>query len=175
MRTMNFASLITAALLCASCVSGTVTEPAACDSADLGTIPASPLAGEQAPPLSFSTNFDFSSTIDKLGDVSDALQASVGNMAMHSASNMDWLQKVTVTVSSRDIAAPAQLAHYVAPEEGAANPVIFAIDMDTTMLLAYLKSPITLTFTVQGTGPRTPIVLDDTLCVSITGKATKSL
>lgn len=175
MKIMHIVSTL-AAIVAVACVSATVTEPSACSTADLGTLPATPVAGVQLPPQTFTSSFDFSGTINKVTDVADSIQASISNLMIHNVDDMSWLQSVQVAISSNvGNAGAAALAHYAASSNNVGNDITLTIDMDDATLLGFLKQPFTLTFTVAGTTVTHSVVLNDTMCVAIVGKVTKSI
>jgi hypothetical protein len=174
-RSTVTSALATTLVALVACVSATVTEPSACVTADMGTVPASPVAGTQLPPQVFSSKLDFSGIVNKLGDVADSLQADVNALTVHNAGDTSWLRSINVTVSTQGHNEAAQLAHYIAPPTGAGTDLVLVVDMDQARLLGFVRYPVTLAFTINGTSTTHPVVLNDTMCIAVTGKASKSL
>jgi hypothetical protein len=176
MKRSTIASALAACLVGAvACVSATVTEPSACATADMGTIPAALSVGSQLPPQTFSSSFDFSGVVSKVGDVADTLQANVNALTVHGAGDQSWLKSISVTVSTQGHSEQALLAHYDTLSAKSSNDVTLVIDMDPTVLLGFLRHPITLAFIISGSSTTHPVVLNDTMCIAVTGKASKSL
>jgi hypothetical protein len=157
-----------------ACVSATISEPSACVTANMGTVLAAPVAGIQLPSQMFSSELDFSGVVGKLGDVADSLQANVNALTVHNAGDTSWLHSINVTVSTQGHNEAAQLAHYTAPTVGAGTDLVLVIDMDQAKLLDFVRHPVTLAFTINGTSTTHPVVLNDTMCIAVTGKASKS-
>lgn len=174
---MKIKTLVTVLALAATgCVSGTVTEPSACVSTDLGTIPAFPIAGIQIPPQTFSTNVDFSKVVSKIDDVGNSIQASISTLTLQGTVDMGWLRSAVITASTTDGSnLSGQLAHYTAPTNPTGDDVTFNFDMNTATILNFFSHPVELTYTLSGMTISQPISLNDTLCIAVSGKASKSL
>jgi hypothetical protein len=172
-------SLIAASLLVGACsVSATVSDPSICDSVEVvATIPVSPIPGVVLPPLTFTVNYDFSSTLNKVGDVADQLQANVNQLSISNNGDLDWVNELDVSVSGSTSDTPVvALASYSKGSGTPGNTVELTLKLDTATMLRYLQSgPITLTFTVSGTTPTQPVSLSNTFCVAVSGHFSKSL
>jgi len=168
-------SIIALLLLSApACITWDVDEPSSCLDANLGTVPAFPVAGAMATG-SFTSAYDVSNVISKVSDVSDSIQVHMNNMSVHGTVDMSWLKSVTVTISTKGNHENAPLAHYTAPANASGKDVVFTIDMDNNTLLGFLKHPTMLTYTATGLTTTQPITLGNTVCVDMTATGSKKL
>lgn len=172
---LTILGLATAASL-SGCATATIDEPAACDTVMLGSVPASPVAGVPLPPQTFTSNFDFSGTIKKIGDVADNLTTNVSQLTMNNNGDLQWVSRVDVTVSGGTPDTPeAPFATYVS-NGGDPGPVVTVqVQMDSATILKYLSNPVTLKFTVNGTAPTQAVNFTNTMCVDVSGQVSKSL
>ena len=172
-------SLMAASLLVSACgISATVSDNSVCDSVSIDTtVPVSPLPGVVLPPLTFAVNYDFSSTLNKVGDVADQLQANVNQLSVSNNGDLDWVSELDVSVAGNTSDTPTvPLASYTKGSGTPGNTVDLSLLLDTATMLHYLQSgPITLTFTVSGTTPTQPVSLSNTFCVAVSGHFSKSL
>jgi len=157
------------------CATATIDEPAACDTVSLGTVPASPVAGVPLPPQTFTSNFDFSGTIKKIGDVADNLSANVSQLTMNNNGDLQWVSQVDVTVTGDSQDTPeAPFASYTSNGDPG-QQVTVNVKMDQGTILKYLEHPITLKFTVNGTAPTQTVNFTNTMCVDVSGSVSKGL
>jgi hypothetical protein len=164
-------------LLCvglAGCVSATVTEPDVCDTASLGTIPASPVGGLNLPPVTFTTpSEDYSTVVSKVQSVASNLSADVSQLTIDNNGDLDWVTSVSVTINGPDMSVP--LATYASDGQTPGSELVLDVVLDQATLLGLLAQPFTLTFTISGTAPTQSVTLTNTLCVGLSGKFSKSL
>jgi hypothetical protein len=148
-----------------------------CDTRTLGTIPASPVSGITLPPTTFPpVSFDFSATLNKIDSITDQLDANVSRFMISNNSGLNWLKEVSVSIAGNTADTPEALFasyHYAGTDPG--DKISIDVQMDSGTLLRYLSAPITLTFTMAGTAPTTPVKLMNMLCLSVAGKFNKSL
>lgn len=175
MRTnkIKIGGLLIAVMALVGCTSATVTEPSACDTLMLGSIPASPVGGVALPPVTFSSNFDFSGVISKVKAVSDNITTNVNQLTMDNNGDLNWVSQVDVSIQAPGMQS-VPFAQYKSNGDPGAE-VALNILMDSGTMLAYLSQPITLTFTVQGTAPTQAVTFTNTMCVSVSGQFNKSL
>lgn len=172
-------SLFAASLLIGACgISATVEDSNICDSVMVNTVvPVSPIPGVVLPPLTFTVNYDFSSTLNKVGDVADQLQANVNQLSISNNGDLNWVNELDVSVSGNTSDTPVvALASYTKGSGTPGSTVELELLLDTATMLRYLKSgPITLVFTVSGTTPTQSVSLSNTFCVAVSGHFSKSL
>lgn len=176
-------AFLMASLAMTGCVSGTVTEPSICDTATLGTIPASPIKGLFLTDLPFSPPpFNFSSTVSKIQDVASGLSVDISQLTINNDGDLDWVSNITVNISSETMPT-VPFATYTntnstldaGPGAGRPHEITLDVQMDSATLLQYLSSPVTLTFTISGEAPTEAVTITNTMCISASGSFTKSL
>lgn len=171
---LTILGLATAASL-SGCATATINEPDVCYTVSLGTVPASPVAGLPLPPQTFSTNFDFSDPLNKVGDIANNLSANVSQLTMSNDGDLQWVSEVDVTVTGQNLPT-ADFATYTSSGSDPGQSVSVAVKMDQPTLLKYLTAgPITLAFTVKGTAPTQTVNFMNTMCVDVSGQVSKSL
>lgn len=166
-----------------ACVTGTIVEPEICAPISLGTFPGSPIAISNPPPISYSINEDFSSTISKIKQVADGMAVSVSSLDLTSSSSLGFVSDLVVYVQPTDLSQPrALLASYqstVATGDGGTmlgGDLAVTVEMDSETLLAYLSVPVVLTFSVVATeAPTTTTMLNANFCVAASASITKKL
>lgn len=158
------------------CATATIDEPSVCDTVSLGSIPASPVAGVPLPPQTFTSKFDFSDTIGKIGDVADNLTTNVNQLTMNNNGDLQWVSEVDVTVTGDSPDTPeAPFAVYKSDGSDPGQVVLVQVQMDSANILKYLRHPVTLKFTVTGTSPTQDVNFTNTMCVEVSGEVSKSL
>ena len=171
--------LVILGLAAAACLNGcataTIDEPDVCYTVSLGTVPASPVAGVPLPPQTFTTNFDFSDTLNKVGDIASNLSANVSQLTMSNNGDLQWVSEVDVTIGASGMPS-SPFATYTSNGSSPGQSVSMAVHMDQPTLLKYLtQGPITLSFTVKGTAPTQTVNFMNTMCVDVSGQVSKSL
>lgn len=196
---LPFIALITACV--AACISANVSEPSACDTQQVSfpapSIPSVPssvdcssLPSVTIPSESTTTTMDLSDDISKLQSVASNLNVAVTQLIIdNSNGQFDWVGEVDVSVSGNGLP-NAPLATYTMPDGGASSELNVQVVMSPANVLTYLSSgPLTMTLTLQGqtvTACQAASVLNTvtgssslntnvTMCISASGKVTKSL
>ena len=163
-------------ILCAvlsACVTATVNEHSVCDTVSLGTIPGSPIEGISLPPVSFSTQEDFSGTMQKINDITSSYSVQVTELVFNGNPSLQWITQVTLMVQTADMP-NALLATYNQSADSNDGNITMQVVMDSNTMRAYLSEPMTLTFTVTGTNiPTTTTTLSTSLCIAASASVTK--
>lgn len=157
MKTLLIA--LCAMMLSLGCVSATVDESSACDSEAVSfAIPSTSFSGVRggatfttpaitSPPVSF----DFSSTLDKIGDAVDGLNVAVNSLVIdNSSGQLSWVSGITIDIQGTTPNTPwTTLATYSA-NGGVGSSIVVQVSMDTSTLLLYLESgAVSLTITLE--------------------------
>jgi hypothetical protein len=197
MKTINICLLFLVSLAM-GCLSATVDEPSLCDTqtVSFGSIPpevsqaiqAAQASGTNIPPQSVNlppqdVSYNFSSTLNKVSDITNALQVDITQLVITNTGDLDWVRavQVSITGSAEDGSTPpAPLATYSTSGQPGSELSVSA-NMSGSELLHYLQSgTITLDFSLSGEVDESNLpngTLSNTvnLCVSASGKFSKSL
>ena len=155
------------------CVNATVEDSSLCQTVSLANIPAAPVAGITVPPVSFSTDFDYSNTISKIGNVANNLTVNITQLTVNSQADMSWVSTVDVSIQSSTLPEVPFATYTYSNDPG--NQVSMQPHMDAATVLQYLSNPVVLTFTVSGTSQTQAMDLTSTMCLSVSGHFSKSL
>lgn len=159
-------------LLC--CVSATVTVPDVCNTTLIGNLPAAPAPDLSFSGVSLSVPIDLSKAIIKINDLSNGVDIEVTQLSLDGDVNLQWVETVDVTIKN-DFSQDVLFATYKSNGTGVGTKISMTMKMDAKTAILYLSSPATLTFTMSGTIPTEPVVLNNTLCVKVIGQFDKSL
>lgn len=155
------------------CVSATVAEPNACDtksvsfdlSQALSSVQSHLPSGEtvssfcaagtkntltfQLPPLSATTDLDFSDVLKKVTDVTSSVQVSVNQLMLdNTQGQLDFVSHAEVDIAGNGLPTTV-LATYDASKV-VSQELNVKVEMDPTTMLTYLKDgPVTLTFIIN--------------------------
>lgn len=175
MNKIKVSGILLALAMC-SCVSATATVDNVCYSNNVGTIPAAPIAGIAAPPVSFSKDADLSGAINGVGDIADQVTVVVNSLVIAGDTDLSWVSQLDVSVKGDSSDTPdAPLASYHSVSTDPTTKLQVVVFMDPATALKYLKHPVVLTFTIAGTSTTTPVNLSSTLCVGASAQFNKSL
>jgi hypothetical protein len=120
----------------------------------------------------FNTSFETSN----VSDVADKLTLDVSKLVLNNNGDLNWLYEVDVSIAGNSSDTPeAPFATYHSNGNNPGSEVSVSVLMDNNTILRYLSEPITLTFTVSGTAPTTPVNFTNTMCVAVSGQFNKSL
>ncbi len=143
------------------------------------------------PPVTKSTSFDFSSTINKINDVATNLNVDIDSLSLNNSNGeFSWVKYVAVTMQSTKLPS-VPLAIYNAPAASSNQiDLMPALQASPTEILDYFKSgEVTLTITL---GSEAGTVVDNTtykmldslngqipvtvnVCVGVSAQVSKSL
>lgn len=175
---MNKLLILPFLLAMTGCFSATVSDNSVCDSINLGTPPSFPVsvpANVPLPPQTFSSSMDFSSSISKLSDVANNLTVNVSNLNLSNNGDLTWISTLDVSISADGMPSVPFASYENVSGTDPGPEVSMKVLIDSGTLLSYLEHPITLTFTVNGTIPTQTVSFENTMCVAISGKFSKSL
>ena len=171
---MKSIMLCAAVLSMVGCITATISEPDACDtksmsfdlSQAMSSVQSHLPSGEtisslcasagtnntltfQLPPLSTTTDFDFSDVLKKVTDVASSVSVSVNQLMLDNAQGqLDFVSHAEVDVSGNGLPM-AVLATYDASKV-MSKELNVKVEMDAATMLTYLKSgPLTLTITMD--------------------------
>jgi hypothetical protein len=162
------------------CVTATVsdTNPGICDTFDLGTPPSFPVSvgpGIPLPDQYFTTQMDFSSSISKLSDVANNLTVNVSNLNLSNNGDLTWVDTIDVSISATGMPSIPFASYENMTGTDPGPEVSMKVLIDSGTLLSYLEHPITLQFNVNGTIPTKQVDFENTMCIGLNGKFSKSL
>jgi len=165
-------------LMLVGCIDANVSDPSICDTFDLGTPPSFPVSvpiGVPLPTQTFTSNMDFSSSISKLSDVANNLTVNVSNLNLSNNGDLAFITTMDVSISAVGMPSVPFASYTNTTGSNPGPEVSMKVLVDSSTLLSYLEHPVTLTFTVNGTIPTKTVSFENTMCVAVSGKFSKSL
>lgn len=160
MKLITFA--LCSAILTSSCVSASILESNICD-----TVVLNAQSSTNKSVLKFTSSFDFSSTVNKINDITNQIIINVNKFTIDNVNDLNWITKADIFISNENTI-PVPFASYNANNN-------IKIDMDSNTMLKYFSLPIIITVIISGNAPANDLNFKNTMCIEVNGVFNKNI